>query len=45
MTKAPFLDVSLEAWRKIFTVDVEGAMLCSQIAARHMVKQGQGDVL
>lgn len=42
MTKAPFLDVSLEDWRKIFTVDVEGALLCSQIAARHMVKQGGG---
>ncbi len=42
MTKAPFLDVTLDAWRKIFTVDVEGAMLCSQIAARQMVKQGQG---
>lgn len=42
MTKAPFLDVSLEEWRKIFTVDVDGAMLCSQIAARQMVKQGEG---
>ena len=27
---------------KIFTVDVDGAFLCSQIAARQMVKQGQG---
>ena len=42
MTKAPFLDVSLEEWRKIFTVDVDGALLCSQIAARQMVKQGEG---
>ncbi|MGK9172208.1 SDR family oxidoreductase [Yokenella regensburgei] len=42
MTKAPFLDVTLDDWRKIFTVDVEGAMLCSQLAARQMVKQGQG---
>lgn len=25
-----------------FTVDVDGAFLCSQIAARQMVKQGQG---
>lgn len=42
MTKAPFLDVTFEDWRAIFTVDVDGAFLCSQIAARQMVKQGQG---
>ena len=42
MSKAPFLDVTFEAWRSIFTVDVDGAFLCSQIAARHMVQQGQG---
>ncbi|AMO48092.1 Enoyl-(Acyl carrier protein) reductase [Kosakonia oryzendophytica] len=42
MSKAPFLDVKFEEWRTIFTVDVDGAFLCSQIAARQMVKQGQG---
>ena len=42
MTKAPFLDMAFDEWRKIFTVDVDGAFLCSQIAARQMVKQGQG---
>ena len=42
MTKDPFLDVKLEDWRAIFTVDVEGAFLCSQIAARKMVEQGEG---
>ncbi len=42
MTKAPFLEVTFEDWRKIFTVDVDGAFLCGQIAARHMVQQGQG---
>ncbi len=42
MTKAPFLDMAFDVWRKIFTVDVDGAFLCSQIAARQMVKQGQG---
>ena len=41
-TKAPFLDMAFDEWRKIFTVDVDGAFLCSQIAARQMVKQGQG---
>lgn len=33
MTKAPFLDMAFDEWRKIFTVDVDGAFLCSQIAA------------
>lgn len=42
MSKAPFLDVTFEEWRTIFTVDVDGAFLCSQIAARQMVNQGQG---
>ena len=42
MTKAPFLDMPFDDWRTIFTVDVDGAFLCSQIAARQMVKQGEG---
>lgn len=42
MTKAPFLDVTLDDWRATFAVDVEGALLCSQIAARHMIAQGDG---
>jgi len=42
MAKAPFLDMTFDDWRGIFTVDVDGAFLCSQLAARQMVKQGQG---
>ena len=42
MTKAPFLDMPFDEWRNIFTVDVDGAFLCSQIAARKMVEQGEG---
>ena len=42
MTKAPFLEMAFDDWRAIFTVDVDGAFLCSQIAARQMAKQGQG---
>lgn len=42
MTKADFLDVTFEDWRKVFTVDVDGAFVCGQIAARHMVDQGDG---
>lgn len=42
MSKSPFLELSFEEWRKLFTVDVDGAFLCSQIAARQMVRQGDG---
>lgn len=42
MTKSPFLDVTLDDWRATFAVDVEGALLCAQIAARHMIAQGGG---
>jgi len=42
MSKNPFLDVTLDEWRKLFTVDVDGAFLCSQKAARAMVSQGSG---
>ena len=42
MSKSAFLETSFDDWRQIFTVDVDGAFLCSQLAARQMVKQGQG---
>ena len=37
-----FLDIAFDDWRKVFTVDVDGAFVCGQIAARQMVKQGEG---
>ncbi|MCZ4058900.1 SDR family oxidoreductase [Pantoea sp. LMR881] len=40
--KADFLDIKFEDWRKIFSVDVDGALICGQIAARKMVEQGEG---
>jgi len=42
MVKASFLEMEYDQWRSIFSVDVDGAFLCSQIAARQMVKQGEG---
>jgi len=42
MSKGGFLELPFADWRQIFTVDVDGAFLCSQLAARQMVKQGQG---
>ncbi|WP_034913563.1 MULTISPECIES: SDR family oxidoreductase [Erwinia] len=40
--KADFLETTFEDWRKVFSVDVDGAFICGQIAARHMVKQDEG---
>ncbi|WP_130834484.1 SDR family oxidoreductase [[Erwinia] mediterraneensis] len=40
--EAEFLDVTFDDWRKVFSVDVDGAFICGQIAARKMVEQGSG---
>jgi NAD(P)-dependent dehydrogenase (short-subunit alcohol dehydrogenase family) len=38
----PFLDVELDAWRRVLEVDLTGAFLCAQAAARRLVEQGRG---
>ncbi len=38
----PFLDVELDTWRHVLEVDLTGAFLCAQRAARRMVAQGRG---
>jgi len=38
----PFLEMPLDVWNKIIAVDLTGPWLGSQIAARQMVKQGDG---
>lgn len=43
--KKPFLDVTDEEWNKVLDVNLHGSFLISQIAARQMVKQGQGGKL
>lgn len=40
--QADFLDVTFEDWRNVFSVDVDGAFICGQIAARKMTEQGVG---
>lgn len=40
--KVPFLEIPLELWQKVLAVDLTGAFLCAQAAARQMVKQGDG---
>jgi NAD(P)-dependent dehydrogenase (short-subunit alcohol dehydrogenase family) len=39
---APFLDHSYEEWRHVLGVNLDGAFLCAQRAARRMVAQGDG---
>jgi NAD(P)-dependent dehydrogenase (short-subunit alcohol dehydrogenase family) len=38
----PFLDVELDRWRHVLEVDLTGAFLCAQAAARLMVAAGGG---
>src|SRR4051794_35643913 len=38
----PFLELDLETWRRVLDVDLTGAFLCAQAAARLMVDQGRG---
>jgi NAD(P)-dependent dehydrogenase (short-subunit alcohol dehydrogenase family) len=39
---APFVDADWDAWRSVLDVDLNGAFLCSQRAARRMIAQGRG---
>lgn len=38
----PFLELDEETWDTTFGINLRGMFLCSQQAARHMVRQGQG---
>lgn len=38
----PFLDLSLEDWRRVLAIDLDGAFMVMQAGARHMVRGGQG---
>jgi glucose 1-dehydrogenase len=44
-TKYPFLEMPLDAWRKVIEVDLTGAFLCAQRAARVMVATGVGGAI
>lgn len=41
-TGGPFLDLDIESWRKIVTLNLDGAFVCLQAAAKRMVAQGRG---
>lgn len=40
--KAAFVDFPIDDWHKIIAIDLTGPWVCSQNAARQMIKQGQG---
>ncbi|MBM7810128.1 NAD(P)-dependent dehydrogenase (short-subunit alcohol dehydrogenase family) [Saccharothrix algeriensis] len=41
-TRTKALDMDFDTWRSVLSVDLDGAFLCSQRAARHMVREGRG---
>ena len=42
---APFVDLSLEEWRRVEAVNLDGAFLTLRAAARHMIERGGGGAL
>ena len=40
--ETPFLEVPLDEWQRVLDVDLTGAFLCAQEAARRMVAAGNG---
>jgi NAD(P)-dependent dehydrogenase (short-subunit alcohol dehydrogenase family) len=43
--KAPATEFPMEAWDKLFSVNVRGVMMCSKHFAAHMVAQGGGKII
>lgn len=41
----PFLDVSLDEWRRVMAINLDGVFLTLQAAARHMVEAGGGSLV
>ncbi|WP_106400145.1 SDR family oxidoreductase [Actinocorallia populi] len=41
-SSTPLLEMDFEDWRSVLSVDLDGAFLCSQRAARRMVERGAG---
>jgi NAD(P)-dependent dehydrogenase (short-subunit alcohol dehydrogenase family) len=39
-SSAPFLELGFEEWRRVLGVDLDGAFLCCQAAARRMIADG-----
>lgn len=44
-SSTPFLEMTLEDWQGVVDVDLTGAFLASQAAARRMIEQGRGGAI
>jgi NAD(P)-dependent dehydrogenase (short-subunit alcohol dehydrogenase family) len=44
-SSTPFLEMTLEEWQGVLDVDLTGAFLASQAAARRMIEQGRGGAI
>jgi NAD(P)-dependent dehydrogenase (short-subunit alcohol dehydrogenase family) len=44
-TEGAFLDVSEDDWDRVIDTNLKGTFLCTQAAARHMVKSGGGSIV
>ena len=44
-TGTPFIDTSLEEWRKVMAVNLDGVFLCLREASRQLISQGSGGSL
>jgi NAD(P)-dependent dehydrogenase (short-subunit alcohol dehydrogenase family) len=42
---APFVDQTIELWRRVLSVNLEGAFFTLREAARHLVERGEGGAL
>jgi NAD(P)-dependent dehydrogenase (short-subunit alcohol dehydrogenase family) len=45
IVRAPFLEISEEAWDRVIDTDLKGEFLVGQAVARQMVKQGGGAII
>jgi NAD(P)-dependent dehydrogenase (short-subunit alcohol dehydrogenase family) len=41
-TATPLLEIDYDTWREVLATDLDGAFLCLQRAARHMIAAGRG---
>ncbi len=45
VNRQPVLEMSEEAWDRVLTINLKGTFLCTQAAARGMVKRGYGRII
>lgn len=41
----PVVDVSVEEWRRVLSIDLDGVFYCSKAAAPHMIHRGYGRIV